>query len=259
MAHFRQRRASALAIDFEKSPTVVVYVALRGIFLQAAQRTVPYKFSNCLVHTASAEDFAPIVDANQRVVRGKFDAIDDVHVGHSVGVATVDKQKIKLHVECMTQTGDNVQAAANDQGMTIRKDFVDNGFGQQNRGVFPDVDAYERNIITRRKDGGGGKSAVESDLQAPAPGGHAVYGSLYGLDLGVHDFPLGESKIAGRQIMKQFGRLHKIRQKPRVEIFLMVAGCHDDSSIKIDCSWVACFCLCRTGAASQILANTTDA
>jgi hypothetical protein len=139
--------------------------------------------------------------------------------------------------------------------MTIRKDGVDNGFGQQNRGVFPDVDAYERNIITRRKDGGGGKSAVESDLQAPAPGGHAVYGSLYGLDLGVHDFSFGESKIARRQIMKQFGRFDKIRQKPGVEIFLMVDGCHDDTSIKIHSSWVACFCLCRTDIAPQILAN----
>ena len=93
------------------------------------------------------------------------------------------------------------------------------------------------------------------DLQAPAPGGNAVHGSLYGFDLGVHDFSLGKSKIAGRQIMKQFGRFHEIRQKPRVEIFLMVDGCHDDSSIKIDSSWVGFFCRCWTDVAPQIFAN----
>lgn len=45
--------------------------------------------------------------------------------------------------------------------MTIRKDFVDNGFGQQNCRVFPNVHAYERNIITRRKDGGGVDCALQ--------------------------------------------------------------------------------------------------
>lgn len=108
MAHFRQRRASELAIDFEKSPSVVVYVGLRRIFLQAAQSAVAHKLRNRLVHSTSAEDLAPIVDANQRVVGGELDAIDDIHVRDRVDVPAINEQKIKFHVVRVPQAGNNV-------------------------------------------------------------------------------------------------------------------------------------------------------